>query len=578
MKDIISQLEAFHKKEEITIQELEFARFLYELDTKNHIPVLIGASCLSAHLNGHICIDIEQSANHPVYGTLLKGTDKQMIYDSLESSTIVGDGSMLTPLVMDEDQMYLHKFWKFEQELAFWLLAKSQNTKKLPGEIKGYVETLFGIEEEGPDWQKISVLLSLIKDLVIISGGPGTGKTFTIQKIVDALTFANTEGYSIALAAPTGKAAQRLTESLSLENHDFVEAPVTIHKLLGAKGESGQFRYNEKNPLPFNTVIIDEASMLDITLWIRLIRAIPNESKLIVLGDKNQLASVEAGSILGDVCLYADNSFSENICSQVKELSSSGESDSTINDSIVLLNKNYRFGEGSGIQLLGDAINRGDTDSVLELLTSEEYPELMMSEPTNEVIEELISTYVTKPFSSYQSAKDKFTSFNEYQILCALRKGPFGVDMINSKAEKETKRSHSIANSKLWYDGRPIMMTKNNGVLKLKNGETGICIETEEGPKIEFEGRDKAVQVSRLQDYEPAFATTVHKSQGSEYDHVSIVLSNTVNRVLSRQLLYTSVTRARKSVLVIGSTEVISSTVQRSVVRKSGLRKKIWNN
>ncbi len=576
MTDFLSQLEIWYKKEEISIQEMEFARFLYELDGRDHIPMLIGTSCFLAHLNGHICIDLDYSINHKVYGIFLEGIDKQVIYDSLASSKLVGDGSTLTPLVMDEDRIYLHKFWKFEKELADWLSAKSQKTKILSDEINKYAQSPFNSDKTESEWQKVAVLISLIKNLTIISGGPGTGKTFTIQKIVDALIASNPTGYSIALAAPTGKAAQRLSESLDIKENQSVEAPVTIHKLLGAIGESGEFRYNEKNPLPFNAIIVDEASMLDITLWIRLIRSIPEDSKLIVLGDKNQLASVEAGSILGDVCFYADNHFSDEISSQVQGLSSSGASSSPFNDSIVLLEKNYRFDEESGIQLLAEAINKGAEEEVLILLSSDEYPELMMSEPTNEVIEGLIHNYVSKPFSSPQSGKEKFAAFNEYQILCALRKGPYGVNMLNLKAEKEIKRTHSVPGSKLWFNGRAIMLTRNNSVLKLKNGETGICIETREGPVIEFEGREKPVQVSRLQHYEPAYATTVHKSQGSEYDHVAIVLSNTSNRVLSRQLLYTSVTRARKSVLVIGNTQVISSTVQRGVMRRSGLRKKIW--
>ncbi len=576
MSDIISRLNKLREKDEISIQEIEFARFLYELDGSDIIPVVVGASCLSAHLNGHICVDIEYCYSHKIYGALLKDITKEAVFDSLLSSKLIGNGTELTPLVMEEDRIYLHKFWKYEQELAEWLISKSKETYPLTKEVKNHVGNLFLNDEDSLDWQKIAVYLSLIKDLVIISGGPGTGKTFTIQKIIDALTYSNPEGYSIALAAPTGKAAQRLSESLELEKHEYTEDPVTIHKLLGAKGESGQFLYGEKNPLPFDTVIIDEASMLDITLWIGLIRSISKQTRLILLGDKNQLASVEAGSILGDICFHATNNFSRSIINQVDEAGSIEEKNSSINDSIVLLEKNYRFDETSGIQLLSEAINRGDSDQVLTLLTSEDYPELSMSKPSNEIVENLLNTFAVEPFKNYSSSEDKISFFNEYQILCALRRGPFGVDILTSGSEKEIKRAYSIPDSKLWYHGRAVLMTKNNRVLKVNNGETGICVETEYGPKLQFEGRNQLVDVSRVQHYQPAFAITIHKSQGSEYDHVAIILSNTKNRIFSRQLLYTAVTRARKSVLVIGSTSVISSAVQHSVVRRSGLRDKIW--
>lgn len=241
MIDLLSQLKIWRKKEQISIQEMEFARFLHEFDAGDHIHVLIGASCFSAHLNGHICIDIDEAINHPVYGSILKSVDKDTIYNSVAGSKLVGDGSTLTPLVMDENRVYLHKFWKFEQELADWLNLKSQKTNTISNETEKFVQSLFDHSEAGTDWQKIAVLISIVKDLVIISGGPGTGKTFTIQKIIDALSFANPDGYSIALAAPTGKAAQRLTESLILEKYDHVENPVTIHKLLGAKGRVVNF-------------------------------------------------------------------------------------------------------------------------------------------------------------------------------------------------------------------------------------------------------------------------------------------------------------------------------------------------
>lgn len=556
------------------IAENEFRKYLFHLEAVN--PELIsygGMLCLRAWMNGHICISIEELKQDSLVIEMVGGNTDDL-HQMLLDSSLIGSPGELTPLIVDEQNLYLHKYWSYEKELADWLSIKAQQTNTLERSVIDHIDELF--ENDGKiNWQRIAVKLALIKDLIIISGGPGTGKTFTVSKILKLLSEASSETLSVALAAPTGKAAQRLNDSLSDQDHEAeIPEAMTLHKLLGARGDTGSFRFNSVNKLPHDVVIVDEASMLDITMWINMIRALKDDSKLILLGDKNQLASVEAGSILGDICFNSENSFSDPIKNALNEAVDLSIGVPDINDCIVHLTKSYRFDDNSGIKRLADAINTGDHELVLELLTSEEYPEIRYREGNSEDMKFMIQEFVVNPFQNTGTKADSQT----HQILCALRKGPFGVEHINEISERELKRTLRIPSSQTWFPGRPVIITKNNPVLNIRNGETGFASEQEENSyQIRFDNaQTPAISVSRLQDFEPAYAITVHKSQGSEYENVAVLLSNAQNRVLTKELLYTSVTRARQNLLVISSDNIIKSTVQGNIKRNSGLRSKIW--
>lgn len=556
------------------IAENEFRKYLFHLEAVN--PELIsygGMLCLRAWMNGHICISIEELKQDSLVIEMVGGNTDDL-HQMLLDSSLIGSPGELTPLIVDEQNLYLHKYWSYEKELADWLSIKAQQTNTLERSVIDHIDELF--ENDGKiNWQRIAVKLALIKDLIIISGGPGTGKTFTVSKILKLLSEASSETLSVALAAPTGKAAQRLNDSLSDQDHEAeIPEATTLHKLLGARGDTGSFRFNSVNKLPHDVVIVDEASMLDITMWINMIRALKDDSKLILLGDKNQLASVEAGSILGDICFNSENSFSDPIKNALNEAVDLSIGVPDINDCIVHLTKSYRFDDNSGIKRLADAINTGDHELVLELLNSEEYPEIRYREGNSEDMKFMIQEFVVNPFQNTGTKADSQT----HQILCALRKGPFGVEHINEISERELKRTLRIPSSQTWFPGRPVIITKNNPVLNIRNGETGFASEQEENSyQIRFDNaQTPAISVSRLQDFEPAYAITVHKSQGSEYENVAVLLSNAQNRVLTKELLYTSVTRARQNLLVISSDNIIKSTVQGNIKRNSGLRSKIW--
>ncbi|MFV1884847.1 MAG: exodeoxyribonuclease V subunit alpha [Balneola sp.] len=576
MYNIISLLEDLKKKEEITLQELEFAHYLLQIGEESDLVIGAGIAVMHYHLNGHICASISDIHGFLSSKKLVTVSASELV-TALKESPLVGNGSSLTPFVFENELLYLHKYWKYELELSNWLNEKAKVTHQIQESDLAEIDGLFKDSGEN-DWQKVAVQLSHCKDLVIITGSPGTGKTYTVKKIIES-HLKKDSSLRIALAAPTGKAAQRLNEVFSEEFPDEIEPAKTIHSLLEAKGVSGEFRFNEDRTLPYDFLIIDEASMMDIYLWISLIRATSIHTKLILLGDKNQLASVEAGSILGDICSGSTNSFSEQISSVISVDFEGGDSASGINDSIVELVTSRRFGKSSGIGILSEAIIKGNDESVIRMLQSKEFPDIQFKEASNQSISELLEKYVLNPFREMKKNGFSHEGYKEYQILCALRKGPYGVEELNRRSELAIRDYLGISTRKFWYDGRPIILTRNQWVLNLRNGETGFAMpdNSENGFVLNFESRESKPVTSRLSDFESSFAITVHKSQGSEYDHVAIILSNTPNRVLSRQLLYTAVTRARKSVLVIGNTPVISSAVQHSVVRRSGLREKIRN-
>lgn len=578
MNKVVERLYHLQKEDQIDLSVVEFVRFLSRIEKPNDIILTSGAAVMHFHLNGHICIsknDISDFVNEfdlPVFSL------NELIKASM-SSVIISDGISLTPLVLEGENLYLHRFWKYENELVEWLKNKSHEMLSIPDNAKAHINLLFPAVKNETNWQKTAVLLSHLKKLLIITGGPGTGKTFTIQKILESHLQYN-ESIKVALCAPTGKAAQRLNESL---NSEFLKTPIepakTIHSLLGAKGITGKYDYGSDNKLNFDLIIVDEASMLDLNLWISLIRSVPDYATLILLGDKNQLASVEAGSILGDICSSSSNIFSDQL-SETLGLEKSTSIKSTINDSIIELTKSYRFDEKSGINKLSEAIINDDSDLVISIFEDDNFPDVKFVEPSNESMDKLIQFYVIDPFLRMNEKNFSHEGFKRYQILCALRKGPYGVEHINKRSEDTLKKKLKVSLLKEWYPGRSIILSRNDYSLQLRNGENGFAVQNNfnSGFEIQFEGKDYPINSSRIADYESGNSLTVHKSQGSEFDHVALVLPNSENLLLTRELLYTSVTRARKTILVIGNENIIRSAITRRIERRSGIKYKIWDS
>ncbi|WP_428236810.1 exodeoxyribonuclease V subunit alpha [Gracilimonas sp.] len=599
MMDVLPYLEKLLTEDVISLLELEFVRFLKQIEPDVKQEVLLAASaCIFAQQKGHVCLDFEDWKDEYLFEDAkseIKLTDslKKDWNKALKESNLVSKGTELHPLVLEGSRLYLHRYWKYEEELCAWLKQKAAPRLELKEKHKKAIQSVLPPANDlfEVNWQHVAVQLSFLKDLLVISGGPGTGKTFTVLNIIAAQAQAHAQqDFRIALAAPTGKAARRLSESIEsgkknlnpevLSGIEIPESALTVHKLLGSDFRGSTFKFNEENHLPYDLVVVDEASMLDINMWVRLIRAIGPNTKLIVLGDKDQLASVEAGSILGDIC-GGENTFSEGVSSSLRELQGIdipvGDSTSPINDCILFLTKSYRFGKNSGIQKFAEAVNASDADKAIAILKDHKSEGLSWIEPDSRAIEEVFKTYVQDHYKDYSQLpeKQRLAASHKKKILCALRRGPFGVEYMNERAERLIRRNEKRIDNREWYDGRIVMATRNDSLLKVRNGEIGIY--QKKGEVIEFEG-DRPVRVSaaRLKDYEPAFALTIHKSQGSEFDKVAIILPNQVNTVLSKEILYTAVTRARLSTLIIVKEEILRRIIERTVSRKSGVKQKLW--
>jgi exodeoxyribonuclease V alpha subunit len=347
--------------------------------------------------------------------------------------------------------------------------------------------------------------------------------------------------------------------------------------------------------LPTEVLVVDEASMVDVALMAKLLEALSPQARLILLGDKHQLSSVEAGSVLGDVCGDVPGP-SKAFRSKLEAvtgapLSAEPRAAPPVRDAVVLLRRSYRFGSDSGIGRLANAVNTGDGASVVKMLKQGEYEDVTWkalrgtTKLPRQVIDVALNGYQSYLKCVQENAPPKtvIKQFNGFRALCALRQGPFGVGEINVQIEQGLRARHVVATNKTWYPGRPIMVTRNDYTLQLYNGDLGIALPDPDQPQrivVFFEGAGgtlRGFSPARLPPLETAFVMTVHKSQGSEFDNVLIILPPDDFRLLTRELLYTGITRARRCVEIWGDCAVIQKAVERKVERSSGLYDKLWH-
>ncbi|CAN2041156.1 exodeoxyribonuclease V alpha subunit [Candidatus Magnetomoraceae bacterium gMMP-15] len=596
--------------------DIHFAKFISRI-SKPDSTELFMASALVSHWTskGHICLNLASVAgksfdqifkdkNDINYINILREIRCPELSDwlnKLKSTNVVGQPGEVTPMILDNNsRLYLYRYWDYEKKLADNLKERAEdfisdiNFTVLQNGLK----RLFPGADK-PDWQKIAALCAVINRLCIISGGPGTGKTFIVLKIIELLLEqADKKHFHIALAAPTGKAAARLQESLqnaqdniNISNiKDLIpEKASTIHRLLGSIPNSPYFRFNEENQLPVDAVIVDEASMVDLPLMSKLVQAIPQKTRLILLGDKDQLASVEVGAVLGDICSNEINTFSNKFSKIVKQIigyNINGLCTSktrSIQDCIILLKKNYRFLEDSGINAVSIAVNQGNANDALSCMKSSEDIKWSDLPDSNNLLNKLMNQ-VIQNFSHYlktNNPEEAFEYFNEFRILCAVRKGPYGVKSINRIVEQILKKEGLLNPKSRWYKGQPIMITQNDYHLKLFNGDVGIILPDPDKNNLQAfflrtDGKVKKFSPGRLPDHETVYAMTVHKSQGSEFNSVLMILPDRRSPVMTRELVYTGVTRAKKNVELWGNKNVFHETVSRCIKRTSGLRDALW--
>ncbi len=434
------------------------------------------------------------------------------------------------------------------------------------------VETLFagsqGIDED----QRNAVLSAASKPFSVISGGPGSGKTSTVIRIL-AVMLAQNPDYRIALAAPTGKAAARMMDSIrqridQLELDQGIKSAIplearTIHRLLGYRQQA--FSYHEQHRLPVDCVVIDEASMIDLKLIYQLLAALPEPAQLILLGDRDQLSSVAAGNVLGDITGHGHRL--DGVASKIATSTS-------------LLRSNYRFNRDSAIGELAQEVNLGHGDAALELLRGNSRGLHWFDESGEQIDDDALAWLYDayQPIFDSETPAQALDAYERVRVLCATNRGPLGVESLNRIASKALLTDNKIPEAEL-FAGLPIMITRNFQELGLFNGDTGVLWSFGDGLRACFRGvagdiRD--LSVTRLPEFKAAWASTVHKSQGSEFDSVLLILpADAQSEVLSRELLYTAITRARRQFLLHAPGRVVTRAVDCLTRRHSGLALKL---
>ncbi|MXR67511.1 exodeoxyribonuclease V subunit alpha [Shewanella insulae] len=569
------------------------------------------------------------------------------------------DGELNTPLILDGDRLYLQRYYQFETQVAERLTRLNQPlTVAAPDKVASILNILFAGQAEKPDWQKIATATAFSQKLAVITGGPGTGKTTTVTKLL--LLLCLEQQLTIKLVAPTGKAAARLSESikaskarlaqelasygdeLDLEQLKQVpEEAATLHRLLGVIPGSHRFRHHKDNPLRLDLLILDEASMVDLPMMHKLLEALPEHARLILLGDQDQLASVEAGAVLADICAGLKQTQAQNLDSQQasgwrmrysqakaallsqltnEDLGAYIDARPALGDSLAMLMHSHRFKGDAGIGQLAGAVNRRDLAGILSVwqrgygelswlehqVTTQGNPgltalmaqsvdkyrpylnlvnHLANKEQAGELDEELAAE-VDQQLDLDEMANQIIACFNDYRILCAMRAGEYGVEGINAAVTQALKDAHLIQPSSEFYAGRPIIIQSNDYNLGLFNGDIGVILPGH-GPTrrlmayfVQADGSLLKVLPARLPSHETCYAMTVHKSQGSEFQQVAFVLpprpSVAQRQLLTKELVYTAITRAKGHFSCLGSQAVFEAACSQATLRASGLAQRLW--
>lgn len=660
-----------------------FALFLgSEVPTADPLA-LLAAALVSYQLGrSHVCLDLNQLSDNPMLTlglseaeagaeggagagaeqnsprAVLRNVTLEQWQEALtRAPALCGFGVGNTPLVLAGPRLYLRRNWHCERSIFNGIRQRLQEhtfhqSDIQPAAVREMLDQLFTSdpkpEGQAVHWQKVACAVAATRAFSVITGGPGTGKTTTVVRLLALLQALQSQAgapfLKIRLAAPTGKAAARLSESISRAIGDLnlsalpedeavkIRAAIscqvtTLHRLLGRRLGTRHPAYRRGNPLPLDLLVVDEASMIDLEMMSDVIDALPGNARLILLGDKDQLASVEAGAVLGELCRNA-NKGRYHAQTITTITAASGEqvpgayyddNGDDLDQAIVMLRHSYRFSSDKGIGKVATAVNQGDSAAVIDSFNGH-YPELTLLKEGDAEFRELVidganpdgalATVVdangpqvrcgyrhylttlrnTRPPSGADEAawnewaQAVLKAHNQFQVLAAVKKGDYGVEGLNVTIAGLLRKKGLITGSDRadgWYEGRPVMITRNDYVLGLMNGDVGITLKrpgSEPGTtmlRVAFATADgiKWVSPTRLSEVETVFALTVHKSQGSEFTHTLLVLPEKPNPVLTRELFYTAITRSRTwlSLCNPGGDDLLKACVENQVKRASGL-------
>lgn len=665
--DLLLLLERWVERGWLRALDRAFVGFLRDLDP-DAAPLVLVAAALTSHQlgHGHVCLDVYETLKEPDFALslppegdlldtpnllpskVLAAVDGAAWCRALAESLLVADGTdtspqaMRKPLVLADRRLYLRRYWTYERRIAAALRKRLAEQQPTPDDLPQRLDALFGAANTAPDalidWQKLACALATRRAFSIITGGPGTGKTTTVVRLLALLqapAVQSGQPLRIRLAAPTGKAAARLTESISQQVQSLDVSPdirqkipsevTTVHRLLGSRPGTRHFRHHAGNPLPLDVLVIDEASMIDLEMMANLLDALPPHARMVLLGDKDQLASVEAGAVLGDLCRDAENGYyspqtqawlqavSGEELSKSALLAGDGQTH-PLAQQVVMLRHSRRFGQGSGIGQLSRLVNQQQDREARALIAAGSHSDLFALALKGEqdrkferlILDghkagaggpqgyrhylQLLAKRRPQPGAALDDecwtrwAREVLQAFDAFQLLCAVRKGPWGVEGLNQRITHALYNAQLIESEHQWYEGRPVLMTHNDYGLGLMNGDIGITLRLPERddprkqvlrvafPRNDGSGGVRFVLPSRLNDVETVYAMTVHKSQGSEFVHTALILPEALNPVLTKELIYTGITRAKQWFSLIEPRQgVFEEALRRKVKRLSGL-------
>lgn len=504
------------------------------------------------------------------------------------------------PFVLEGDTLYIYRYFQYQERILGKikdLVSRNELLLKervsLLGNNHGLVHLMLTMDKQRQiDWQTVAAIMAYLTDFSIITGGPGTGKTTTVAKVLTLILSENKDA-EIKMAAPTGKAAYRMEQALKgnssipenlKEKIQSLKAS-TIHRLLGTNYLSPYFKHDAINPISADVLIIDESSMLDVALFAKLLDAIGPNTRLILLGDQNQLASVEAGSLFGDICgsVSHQNEISEPFRKalnnflpedQIKNIALCQQS-TLLQSNLLALNFSYRFKDDQKIGQLSRETVRGNWEGVKEILADQSTPDQLVVDGSYDpsILQEFTSRY-----SEYIEEPDislAIKKLEKIRILAAVKMGKRGIYEVNMQVERILAQKGLIRPNSEFYENRPLLVSKNYHDLGLFNGDIGI-VRNNTAWFLDEKGEPRAIAPGLIAEVETVFAMTIHKSQGSEFDQVLIVLPDTTEvEILTRELVYTGITRAKSKLIIQGTLDVMQTAISRKVTRASRLKEKL---